>query len=129
MVFAVPGFPHNRGGLMTAMLLLFVVISSAATLPAGPQTGQGRRVARNDAAYGVMFPVMSGVSLAGPWFGARSRRAVPFGTPLALWAVAPASGAASGLWGRTLGSSRMPFESRMRTNKDPRQVRLDTLTR
>jgi hypothetical protein len=81
VVFAVLGFlspPANRGGLMTAMLLLFVVIlTSAATSPDGSinRSRAMRGVRRRCVRVSCMFPgVASGVFFGlNLWFGARSR--------------------------------------------------------
>ena len=127
--FAVLGFlsPANRGGLMTAMLLLFVLMGVAA----------GFASARLYKAFGLVKwrHMTMQTALAYPGFcfciffilnlliwGQRSSGAVPFGTLIALTALWFGISVPLVFVGSYFGFKRAPPEAPVRTNKIPRQV-------
>eukprot|EP00892_Ulva_mutabilis_P011238 jgi/Ulvmu1/8487/UM044_0021.1 len=129
MVFAVLGFlsPANRGGLMSAMLLLFVFMGVCGGYAAGRMYRQVRGEAWRIMTLrtALMFPgVASGVFMLLNLlvWGEQSSGAVPFSTLFAL----------SFLWfgvsvplvftGSYFGFKRAPVDDPVRTNKIPRQV-------
>jgi hypothetical protein len=129
MCFAVLGFlsPANRGGLMTAMLLLFVLMGVAA----------GYASARLYKSFGlVKWRAMTlQTALAYPGFcfaifftlnlfiwGERSSGAVPFGTLIALTALWFGISVPLVFVGSYFGFKKGAMEAPVRTNKIPRQV-------
>ncbi len=129
MCFALLGFlsPANRGGLMTAMLLLFVLMGVAA----------GYAAARLGKVFGLTRwrALTLETALAYPGFcaaiffvlnlliwGQRSSGAVPFGTLLALAALWFGISVPLVFVGSYFGFRKPPPEPPVRTNKIPRTV-------
>jgi transmembrane 9 superfamily protein 2/4 len=129
MCFAVLGFlsPANRGGLMTAMLLLFVLMGVAA----------GYSSARLYKSFGLVKwrQMTLQTALAYPGFcfliffvlnlliwGQRSSGAVPFGTLIALAALWFGISVPLVFVGSYFGFKKSAPETPVRTNKIPRQV-------
>jgi transmembrane 9 superfamily protein 2/4 len=129
MCFAVLGFlsPANRGGLMTAMLLLFVLMGVAA----------GYASARLYKSFGLVKwrQMTLHTALAYPGFcfvifftlnlliwGQRSSGAVPFGTLIALTALWFGISVPLVFVGSYFGFKQAAPEQPVRTNKIPRQV-------
>lgn len=131
MIFAVLGFlsPANRGGLMTAMLLLYVVMG----IFGGYMTGRLYKQLKGDEwrattlRTALLFPgiassVFFGLNLL-VW-GQKSSGAVPFGTLFALCCLWFGISMPLVFVGSYFGFKQAPLEDPMRTNKIPRQVRL-----
>mmetsp|Transcript_25046 Transcript_25046/g.59620 ORF Transcript_25046/g.59620 Transcript_25046/m.59620 type:complete len:112 (-) Transcript_25046:681-1016(-) len=91
MVFAVLGFlsPANRGGLMTAMLLLYVFMGIFAGYASARlyKSFKGEEWKKTTLHTAVMFPGMVAViffALNCMVWGQRSSGAVPFGEPCSI---------------------------------------------
>jgi len=129
MVFAALGFlsPANRGGLMTAMLLLFVFSGSFA----GYASARLYKVLRGDAwklttvRTALAYPgFVSAVFLTLNFvvWGQKSSGAVPFGTLMALIFMWFGIAVPLTFVGSYLGYRKPTREDPVRTNKIPRQV-------
>lgn len=129
LVFAVLGFlsPSNRGGLMTAMLLLFALCG----LFAGHSSArlfkmfQGTDWKSNtlDVAFlfpSVVFVVFFILNLL--IWGQKSSGAVPFGTLFALFFLWFGISVPLVFIGSYFGSKKPAVEDPVRTNKIPRQI-------
>lgn len=129
MVFAMLGFlsPANRGGLMTAMIILFALMGSVA----GHTTGQMLREAgASDWKSGALkaslyfpllvFAIFFVLNLL-VWYTGSSG-AVPFGTLCALCALWFGVSVPLALTGGYWGFKRSAVDIPVRTNKIPRQV-------
>lgn len=130
MVFAVLGFlsPANRGGLTTAMLLLFVFMG----LLGGYAAGRLYKQLRGDAWRGMtlrtalLFPGAASAvffSLNMLVWGQKSSGAVPFSTMFALCFLWIGVSVPLVFTGSYFGFKRPALEDPVRTNKIPRQVR------
>lgn len=128
-VFAVLGFlsPANRGGLMSAMLLLFVFMG----LFGGYAAGRLFRQVRGEAwrvmtlRTALLFPgVASAVFMLLNLlvWGESSSGAVPFSTLFALCFLWFGVSVPLVFMGSYFGFRRMPVDDPVRTNKIPRQV-------
>ena len=130
MIFAVLGFlsPANRGGLMTAMLLLFVFMGIfggffAARLYRQFKGGAWRAMTLRTS---LLFPGTASVvffSLNLLVWGQASSGAVPFSTLFALIFLWFGISVPLVFTGSYLGFKREPLEDPVRTNKIPRQAR------
>ena len=131
MIFAVLGFlsPANRGGLMTAMLLLYVFMGifggyAAARLYKQFKGDEWRTMTLRTS---VLFPGTAAVvffSLNMLVWGQASSGAVPFSTFFALCFLWFGVSVPLVFTGSYLGFKREALEDPVRTNKIPRQVRL-----
>jgi transmembrane 9 superfamily member 2/4 len=129
MIFAVLGFlsPANRGGLMTAMLLLFVFMGifggfAAACLYKQLKGDSWRSMTLRTS---LLFPGTSSIvffSLNLLVWGQASSGAVPFSTFFALCFLWFGVSVPLVFTGSYLGFKREPLEDPVRTNKIPRQV-------
>ena len=129
MIFAVLGFlsPANRGGLMTAMLMLFVFMGVINGYVTGRMLRgfaltdwQGHTLKTALAFPSVVFAVVFALNLL-VW-GRRSAAAVPFGTLVALLLLWGAINTPLVYVGSYFGFKTTPPETPVRTNKIPRQV-------
>jgi len=129
MCFAVLGFlsPANRGGLMTAMLLLFVLMGVAAGFTSARLFKtfglvKWRQMTLHTAlAYpGFCFAIFFTLNLL--IWGQRSSGAVPFGTLIALTALWFGISVPLVFVGSYFGFKRPASDAPVRTNKIPRQV-------
>ncbi|KAF8064568.1 TMN7 [Scenedesmus sp. PABB004] len=127
--FALLGFlsPSNRGGLMTAMVVLFVLMGvaagySAARLYKACRGDQWRGMTARTALLfpGVVFGVFFVLDLL--IWGQKSSGAVPFGTLLALCFLWFGVSAPLVTVGSYYGFKAPAPEDPVRTNKIPRQV-------
>lgn len=129
MVFALLGFlsPANRGGLMTAMLMLFSLAGVAAGYHGARmfrlfqlQDWRKHTLAVAFSFPGVAFAVFFVLNLM-VW-GQRSSGAAPFGTLVALAMMWFGISVPLVFVGSYFGDKRGPVEHPVRTNKIPRQV-------
>jgi len=129
MVFAVLGFlsPANRGGLMTAMLLLFVLMGlfggyfSARILKMFQGTDWKANTLKTAFHYpGVIFAIFCVLNTA--IWGQKSSGAVPFGTFIALFLMWFGISVPLVFVGSYFGFKKDPVTHPVRTNKIPRQV-------
>jgi len=127
--FAVLGFlsPANRGGLMTAMLLLFVLWGVAAGYVSARLyksfglTKWRQMTIRTALLFpGFCFTIFFVLNLL--IWGERSSGAVPFGTLIALTALWFGISVPLVFVGSYFGFKKPPPETPTRTNKIPRQV-------
>eukprot|EP00899_Mesostigma_viride_P019725 jgi/Mesvir1/27754/Mv07442-RA.1 len=129
MVFALLGFlsPANRGGLMTAMLLLFVFMG----LFAGYSSARLFRMFKltewksNTLMVAFLFPGIVFVIffvLDMLIWGEKSSGAVPFGTMFALIFLWFGISVPLVFIGSYFGFKKPPIEDPVRTNKIPRQI-------
>jgi transmembrane 9 superfamily protein 2/4 len=129
LVFAVLGFlsPANRGGLMTAMLLLFALMG----LFAGHASArlfkmfQGTDWKANTLNVAFLFPsavfvIFFGLNLL--IWGQKSSGAVPFGTLFALFFLWFGISVPLVFIGSYFGFKKPAVEDPVRTNKIPRQI-------
>jgi transmembrane 9 superfamily member 2/4 len=129
MVFAVLGFlsPANRGGLMTAVLLLFVLMGIVGGYVAGriAKTFQILNWKSVTIRTSLMFPGVAAVvffSLNLLVWGQRSSGAAPFGTLLALLILWFGVSVPLVFVGSYFGFRKEAPEAPVRTNKIPRQI-------
>ncbi|KAK9697229.1 hypothetical protein RND81_08G023300 [Saponaria officinalis] len=129
MIFALLGFlsPSNRGGLMTAMVLLWVFMGlfggySSARLY---KMFKGTEWKKNTLKTAFMFPgilfTLFFVLNALIW-GEKSSGAVPFGTMLALMLLWFGISVPLVFVGSYLGFKKPPMDDPVKTNKIPRQI-------
>ncbi|KAL5558234.1 hypothetical protein UlMin_034445 [Ulmus minor] len=129
MIFAVLGFlsPSNRGGLMTAMLLLWVFMGLFAGYAASRlykifKGTEWKRIALRTA---VLFPgVVSAIFLVLNTliWGQKSSGAVPFGTMFALLFLWFGISVPLVFVGSYVGFKKPAMEDPVKTNKIPRQI-------
>lgn len=129
MIFAVLGFlsPANRGGLMTAMLLLFVFMGLfagyfAARLYKSFKGDEWKKMTLETALTfpGILFAVFFILNLL-VW-GQKSSGAVPFGTLFALCFLWFGISVPLVFIGSYFGFKKPAPEDPVRTNKIPRQI-------
>jgi len=129
LAFAVLGFlsPANRGGLMTAMLLLFCIMG----VPAGYAAARifkmfnGTDWKTNTLKTAFLFPgIVFGVFcfLNTLVWGEKSSGAVPFGTFFVLVFLWFGISVPLVFMGSYFGFKKEPIEDPVRTNKIPRQI-------
>ncbi|CAI7802553.1 unnamed protein product [Closterium sp. NIES-53] len=129
MVFALLGFlsPSNRGGLMTAMLLLWVFMgllagySSARLYKAFKGTDWKLNTIRTAVTYPVVVFVIFFILNILIW-KEKSSGAVPFGTMFALFFLWFGISVPLVLLGSYFGFKKAAIEDPVRTNKIPRQI-------
>ncbi|KAK3211035.1 hypothetical protein Dsin_015741 [Dipteronia sinensis] len=129
MMFAILGFlsPSNRGGLMTAMLLLWVFMGlfagyASARLYKMFKGAEWKRIAFRTA---VMFPgIVSAIFfvLNALIWGQKSSGAVPFGTMFALIVLWFGISVPLVYVGSYVGFKKPAIEDPVKTNKIPRQI-------
>ncbi|KAL1544678.1 Transmembrane 9 superfamily member 8 [Salvia divinorum] len=129
MIFAVLGFlsPSNRGGLMTAMLLLWAFMGifagyAAARLYKLFKGTEWKRIAMNTA---VLFPATAFALffvLNALIWGEKSSGAVPFGTMFALVFLWFGISVPLVFLGSHIGFKKAAMEDPVKTNKIPRQI-------
>ncbi|XP_065849339.1 transmembrane 9 superfamily member 8 [Euphorbia lathyris] len=129
MMFAILGFlsPSNRGGLMTAMLLLWVFMGlfagyASARLYKMFKGTEWKRIALRTA---VMFPgIVSSIFfvLNTLIWGQKSSGAVPFGTMFALVFLWFGISVPLVFVGSYIGFKKPAIEDPVKTNKIPRQI-------
>ncbi|PNY11865.1 transmembrane 9 superfamily member 4-like protein [Trifolium pratense] len=129
MLFAVLGFlsPSNRGGLMTAMLLLFVFMGifagyASARLYKMFKGSEWKKISLRTA---IMFPAtVSAIFfvLNGLIWGQKSSGAVPFGTMFALIFLWFGISVPLVFVGGYIGFRKPAIENPVKTNKIPRQI-------
>ncbi|KAL4429596.1 hypothetical protein ABPG77_008645 [Micractinium sp. CCAP 211/92] len=129
MVFATLGFlsPANRGGLMTAVLLLFVFMGCFAGYSSARlyKTFKGEQWKRTTVRTALAFPgFVSAIFLTLNFlvWGQRSSGAVPFGTLCALVFLWCGVSVPLCFVGSYFGYKKAAPEDPVRTNKIPRQV-------
>eukprot|EP01026_Neomeris_dumetosa_P045958 TRINITY_DN3905_c0_g2_i1.p1 TRINITY_DN3905_c0_g2~~TRINITY_DN3905_c0_g2_i1.p1 ORF type:complete len:637 (-),score=54.75 TRINITY_DN3905_c0_g2_i1:411-2321(-) len=129
MVFAVLGFlsPANRGGLMTALLLLFVFMGLFAGYYSARlyKSFKGTQWKQTTLTTGLMFPGVCCVvffTLNLLIWGQASSGAVPFGTLLVLCLLWFGISLPLVFIGSYFGYKRASQEDPVRTNKIPRQI-------
>ncbi|KAL3632920.1 Transmembrane 9 superfamily member 7 [Castilleja foliolosa] len=129
MIFALLGFlsPSNRGGLMTAMVLLWVFMGlfggySSARLYKTFKGNEWKRITLKTAFVfpGILFSIFF-VLNALIW-GEKSSGAVPFGTMFALVCLWFGISVPLVFVGSYLGFKRPAIEDPVKTNKIPRQI-------
>ncbi|MDA9766654.1 transmembrane 9 family protein [bacterium] len=127
--FAVLGFlsPANRGGLMTAMVMLYVIMSFVNGYVSAflfrmfkGQTWKMNAVKASLLYPGVVF--MVGTVLNVLIWGQKSSGAIPFGTYFVLMFLWFGISVPLTFVGSYLGFKREPLEEPVRTNKIPRQI-------
>ncbi|CAN1286635.1 Transmembrane 9 superfamily member 7 [Linum perenne] len=129
MIFALLGFlsPSNRGGLMTAMVLLWVFMGIFGGYASARlyKMFKGTEWKRNTLKTAFMFPgilfVVFFVLNAMIW-GEKSSGAVPFGTMFALVCLWFGISVPLVFVGSYLGFKKPAIEDPVKTNKIPRQV-------
>ncbi|KAH9625509.1 hypothetical protein KSS87_012110, partial [Heliosperma pusillum] len=129
MIFALLGFlsPSNRGGLMTAMVLLWVFMGLFAGYSSARlyKMFKGTEWKKNTLKTAFMFPgilfTLFFVLNALIW-GEKSSGAVPFGTMLALMLLWFGISVPLVFVGSYLGFKKAPIEDPVKTNKIPRQI-------
>ncbi|KAF3446192.1 hypothetical protein FNV43_RR11371 [Rhamnella rubrinervis] len=129
MIFAVLGFlsPSNRGGLMTAMLLLYVFMGlfagyASARLYKMFKGADWKKIALRTS---IMFPaVVSAIFfvLNALIWGQKSSGAVPFGTMFALVFLWFGISVPLVFVGSYVGFKKPAIEDPVKTNKIPRQI-------
>ncbi|KAJ1413108.1 Nonaspanin [Sesbania bispinosa] len=129
MTFAILGFlsPSNRGGLMTAMLLLWVFMGifagySSTRLYKMFKGSEWKKLALRTA---TMFPAVVSVIffiLNGLIWGQKSSGAVPFGTMFALIFLWFGISVPLVFVGSYVGFKKPAIETPVKTNKIPRQI-------
>ena len=129
MLFAVLGFlsPSNRGGLMTAMLLLFVFMGifagyASARIYKMFKGTEWKSIALRTA---IMFPaIVSAIFfvLNALIWGQKSSGAVPFGTMFALIFLWFGISVPLVFVGAYVGFKKPAIENPVKTNKIPRQI-------
>ncbi|MCO5568870.1 hypothetical protein L7F22_022572 [Adiantum nelumboides] len=129
MIFAVFGFlsPSNRGGLMTAMLLLWALMGIIAGYSSARifKMFKGTEWKKNALKTAFLFP---GVVFCLFFFlncliwGEKSSGAVPFGTMFALVFLWFGISVPLVCIGSYFGFKKAPIEDPVRTNKIPRQI-------
>ena len=129
MIFAILGFlsPSNRGGLMTAMLLLWVFMGIFAGYASSRlykmfKGSEWKKIALRTA---VMFPgTVSAIFfvLNALIWGQKSSGAVPFGTMFALVFLWFGISVPLVFVGSYIGSKKPAIEDPVKTNKIPRQI-------
>ncbi|KFM24664.1 Transmembrane 9 superfamily member 4 [Auxenochlorella protothecoides] len=129
VAFALAGFlsPANRGGLMTAMLLLFVALGGVAGYASARlyKSYGGAHRRRTTLRTALAFPgVVSAIFLALDFliWGQRSSGAVPLGTLAALVSLWFGVSVPLCFAGAALGYRSAVPDPPVRTNKIPRQV-------
>jgi transmembrane 9 superfamily protein 2/4 len=129
LVFAVLGFlsPANRGGLMTAMVVLFVVMGAFAGYFAARlyKLFKGQHWKRNMLLTAFLFPgIVFGIFLFLNFvlFYEGSSGAVPFGTLVALIALWFGISVPLVFFGSYFGYRKPAEEIKVRTNQIPRQI-------
>ncbi|KAK2398920.1 Transmembrane 9 super member 8 [Trifolium repens] len=129
MLFAVLGFlsPSNRGGLMTAMLLLFVFMGLFAGYASARlyKMFKGTEWKKISLRTAVMFPAtVSAIFfvLNGLIWGQKSSGAVPFGTMFALIFLWFGISVPLVFVGGYIGFRKPAIENPVKTNKIPRQI-------
>lgn len=129
LVFALIGFlsPANRGGLLTAMLSLWVLASAvcgywAARVYAGLQGTNKRSVTLGSAFLfsGTAFVVFFGLNLV--LWGSGSSGAVPFFTLLMLLVMWFGISVPLNIVGAFIGYKQKAYEYPVRTNQIPREI-------
>mmetsp|Transcript_32648 Transcript_32648/g.39520 ORF Transcript_32648/g.39520 Transcript_32648/m.39520 type:complete len:615 (+) Transcript_32648:134-1978(+) len=129
LCFAVLGFlsPANRGGLMTAMLLLFALMGVAAGYFSARlfKMMQGTDWKTNTLNVAFLFPtvvfaIFFGLNML--IWGQRSSGAVPFGTLFALFFLWFGISVPLVFIGSYFGYKKPAIEDPVRTNKIPRQI-------
>jgi transmembrane 9 superfamily protein 2/4 len=127
--FAVLGFlsPANRGGLMTAMVMIYVIMSFVNGFVSAflfrmfkGQTWKMNAVKASLLYPGVVFTV--GTVLNVLIWGQKSSGAIPFGTYFVLMFLWFGISVPLTFMGSYLGFKREPLEEPVRTNKIPRQI-------
>jgi transmembrane 9 superfamily protein 2/4 len=129
MIFAVLGFlsPANRGGLMTAMLLLFVFMGLFGGYFSARlyKTLKGRQWKQTTLKTAVLFPGVCSLiflSLNLLVWGQKSSGAAPFGTLFALCFLWLGVSVPLVFVGSYFGYKKPASEDPVRTNKIPRQI-------
>nr|XP_025617990.2 transmembrane 9 superfamily member 7 [Arachis hypogaea] len=129
MIFALLGFlsPSNRGGLMTAMVLLWVFMGLFAGYSSARlyKMFKGTEWKKNTLKTAFMFPgILFGVFfvLNALIWGEQSSGAVPFGTMFALVCLWFGISVPLVFVGSYLGFKKPVIEDPVKTNKIPRQV-------
>ncbi|KAL4386516.1 hypothetical protein GQ457_09G005820 [Hibiscus cannabinus] len=129
MIFALLGFlsPSNRGGLMTAMVLLWVFMGIFAGYSSARlyKMFKGTEWKRNTLETAFMFPSILFVVffvLNGLIWGEQSSGAVPFGTMLALVFLWFGISVPLVFVGSYFGFKRPTIEDPVKTNKIPKQI-------
>eukprot|EP01138_Halocafeteria_seosinensis_P007229 gb/GECG01007392.1/.p1 GENE.gb/GECG01007392.1/~~gb/GECG01007392.1/.p1 ORF type:complete len:638 (+),score=69.90 gb/GECG01007392.1/:1-1914(+) len=129
MVFAVLGFlsPANRGGLLTAMILLFVFMGSVAGYMSSRifKMFKGKAWKRNTLLTATAFPgTVFGIAFFMNFFvwGSGSTSAVPFGTMLALLVLWFGISTPLVFLGSYFGFKKEEVKAPVRVNQIPRQV-------
>ncbi|GFZ08102.1 transmembrane nine 7 [Actinidia rufa] len=129
MIFAVLGFlsPSNRGGLMTAMVLLWVFMGLFAGYTSARlyKMFKGTEWKRNTLKTAFMFPgILFGIFfvLNALIWGEKSSGAVPFGTMFALVCLWFGISVPLVFVGSYLGFKKPAMEDPVKTNKIPRQI-------
>ncbi|KAL4334133.1 hypothetical protein GQ457_07G043980 [Hibiscus cannabinus] len=129
MIFAVLGFlsPSNRGGLMTAMLLLWVFMGIFAGYASSRlykmfKGSEWKKIALRTVCLfpGIVFAIFF-VLNALIW-GQKSSGAVPFGTMFALVALWFGISVPLAFVGGYIGFKKPAIEDPVKTNKIPRQI-------
>eukprot|EP00201_Polytomella_parva_P008032 CAMPEP_0175053626 /NCGR_PEP_ID=MMETSP0052_2-20121109/9036_1 /TAXON_ID=51329 ORGANISM="Polytomella parva, Strain SAG 63-3" /NCGR_SAMPLE_ID=MMETSP0052_2 /ASSEMBLY_ACC=CAM_ASM_000194 /LENGTH=521 /DNA_ID=CAMNT_0016318195 /DNA_START=487 /DNA_END=2052 /DNA_ORIENTATION=- len=129
MIFAVLGFlsPANRGGLMTALLLMFVFMGlfgghAAARLYRQFRGENWRRMTLQTALLfpGICFAIFFLLNLL--IWGQKSSGAVPFGTLFALCVLWFGISLPLVFIGSYFGFKKAPADEPVRTNKIPRHI-------
>ncbi|XP_058785966.1 transmembrane 9 superfamily member 8-like [Vicia villosa] len=129
MIFAILGFlsPSNRGGLMTAMLLVWVFMGifagySSTRLYKMFKGSEWKKIALRTA---TLFPAIVSVIffiLNGLIWGQKSSGAVPFGTMFALIFLWFGISVPLVFVGSYIGFRKPAIENPVKTNKIPRQI-------
>ncbi|KAJ9167651.1 hypothetical protein P3X46_019266 [Hevea brasiliensis] len=129
MIFAILGFlsPSNRGGLMTAMLLLWVFMGLFAGYASARlyKMFKGTEWKRTAFRTAIMFPgIVSAIFfvLNALIWGQKSSGAVPFGTMFALIFLWFGISVPLVFVGSYIGFRKPAIEDLVKTNKIPRQI-------
>lgn len=129
MMFALLGFlsPSNRGGLMTAMVLLWVFMGLFAGYSSARlyKMFKGTEWKKNTLKTAFMFPgILFSIFfvLNALIWGEKSSGAVPFGTMAALMLLWFGISVPLVFVGSYLGFKKPPIEDPVKTNKIPRQI-------
>merc|ERR1711988_279445 len=129
LIFAVLGFlsPANRGGLMTAMLLLFALMGLFAGYFSARMfkmlAGTDRKTNTLNVAFlfpTIVFCIFFGLNML--IWGEKSSGAVPFGTLFALFFLWFGISVPLVFVGSYFGFKKPAIEDPVRTNKIPRQI-------